>query len=209
MFLKVVVFLALFGATLSGSDWVKALKGADKRVPRIEIQLQGEPKPRTCSGAVINAKEGFILTAAHCIEAPKNTNISITAADKHAELMKSNDILDLAVIQAKFDGIAEFQLAPNDPEAGTEVAIMGYAFGINEPAFQVGHIAQTRNKEWKKMLVNIDGIFGDSGGPIINQSGQLIGMTSGIWFNGPAHLTGAVGVEAVRDFVNNFLPKTP
>lgn len=204
-----ITFLLLFATSVAANDWVKALKDGHNRVPRLEMQSEGSSSKGTCSGVVLNKDEGFILTAAHCVATPKTKEISITVTDRHAEVVKINEILDLAVVRAKYAGMENVELAPKNPEMGTEVAILGYAFGASKIAAQIGHISQPYNDETKTMWVNIDGIFGDSGGLIFNILGQLVGMTSKIFSAGPAHLTGAVPVEAVKDFVEKFLPKKP
>jgi len=80
----------------------------------------------------------------------------------------------------------------------------GYAFGVEEIVYQFGHVAQTRNRETKALWVNMDIIFGDSGGGIFDAQGRLIGVTSFIYSRGPAHLGGAVSIEDVRAFVDDY-----
>lgn len=199
---KLALALVLLSATLSASDWPSVVKPLDKKVPRLEMQAPGE-KPGVCSGAVINVKAGYVLTAAHCVE---GKDVAITVNGRHAELVRANRILDLAVIRIDPVDEQEIELAPATPPIGSEVAVAGYAFGIEKMAVQFGRVAQSLNAETKALWLNVDLIFGDSGGPAVDEQGRLVGVNSRIYFSGPAHMAAVVPVESVKDFVKQYLP---
>jgi hypothetical protein len=81
---------------LMQTDWVTVLRPLEKQVPRIEIQV-GEAMG-VCSGVVINAQAGFVLSAAHCFEG-KAEDLNIAINGRHAEMVKMNKLLDLAVLR--------------------------------------------------------------------------------------------------------------
>jgi S1-C subfamily serine protease len=197
---------AMFIHTATLTDWSAIIRPAAKQVPRLEILKDGTEKPGICSGAIINKDQGYVVTAAHCLEGDPKT-LSVTVNGRHAEIIKSNRLLDLAVVKANLRGGEEMTLAPETPEVGTEAAVLGFAFGIEKMAVQFGRVSQARNDESKLLWLNLDLIFGDSGGPAIDTLGRLIGINSRIYYNGPAHMAGIVPVEVVREFAENYLPK--
>jgi S1-C subfamily serine protease len=192
-----------FGGLVQAAEWPAVVKPLARQVVRLEILEAGDKQPGICSGAVINAAAGFVLTAAHCVE---GDDIAITVNGRHAELARANRLLDLAVV--RFEAIDEqaIELAPATPEVGTEIAVAGYAFGIQKMAVQFGRVAQSLNDETKALWLNVDLIFGDSGGPAVDALGRLVGVNSRIYHNGPAHMAAVVPVESAREFVKQYLP---
>jgi serine protease DegQ len=202
------MYALLAVVVLGGTDWSAVVKPAAKQVPRIEILKDGEDKPGICSGVVIAKATGYILTAAHCVEG-KPEALSITVNGRHAVLARANRLLDLAVLRTELGDEEEMALADESPAIGADVAILGFAFGIEKMAVQFGRVSQTYNSETRALFINADLIFGDSGGPVIDMQGRLVGLNSRIYYSGPAHIAAAVPVEQVRDFVKHYLPAKP
>jgi S1-C subfamily serine protease len=202
-----VVFVVGYSLLTFAADWALVVKPVEKQVPRLEMLEDGKDSPGICSGVVLNIDPGVLLTAAHCIPSGDKKTYSITANGRDAEVLKVNRILDLAVLKFHRKSEEAMTLASDTPPIGTEVAVAGFGFGIEKLAIQFGRVSQSRNDETKTLWVNVDSLFGDSGGPVINEQGQLVGMTSKIYSNGPAHISGAIDVETIRDFVEPWLPK--
>lgn len=196
-----LVALLLLQAPVA-SDWPTVLKPTYAQVVRLQI-AGPDGSVGTCSGTVINKTDGYVLTAAHCVD---EKDIAVTVNTRHAEVIKANRLLDLAVLQFVAKDETEMELAPETPPAGTEVAALGFAFGAEKMGPQIGHIQQY-NAEGKDLWVNVDIIFGDSGGPLIDKQGRLVGVNSGIYSIGPAHLGSVIPVDRVVDFVKPYLPK--
>ena len=69
---------------------------------------------------------------------------------------------------------------------------------------QRGRISARRNDKGALVLDGV-ALGGDSGGPILNAHGELVGMTSQRYVGSAVSL--AVPVEAIRDFVGTYLPE--
>lgn len=186
------------------TDWAAIVKPATKQVPRLEILKDGSDTPGICSGVVINKAAGYVLTAAHCVQGDAK-HLSVTVNGRHAEIARANRLLDLAIVRTILKDEQEMALALASPDIGAEVAVLGYAFGVEKMAVQFGRVSQF-NGETKTLWLNLDLIFGDSGGPAIDAHGHLIGINSRIYYSGPAHMAAVVPVEQVRDFVEAYLP---
>lgn len=191
--------LATFAA-----DWTGILKTVTKQVPRLEILAEGAEHPGICSGVVLNAVSGYVLTAAHCVDGTPE-QLSITVNGRHAEIARKNRLLDLAVLRFSPEGEVAMLLAPKTPEPGTPIGVAGYMLGSDRLRFQFGMLAGVE----KDGGLVIDGVVlpGDSGGPIFDADGRLVGM-SNQYYRGTA-VGLAVNVERVRDFVQQYLPRTP
>lgn len=187
----------------TATDWTQAIKPALASVVRLEMQRSDGLG--WCSAVLFNAEAGFALTMAHCTGTdPKG--LSLTANGRHAELVRWNEILDLAVIKFDVKNEAQIPLAKDTPPMGTEIALLGYAFGSRQLHTQYGHVSLPLDEESRALMLDVTTIRGDSGGLAINAAGELVGMTSAIKISG-GYLAVMVPVEAVRDFVKPYLPK--
>lgn len=197
-----LVLLASYALATFAADWTGILKTVSQQVPRLEILAEGAEQPGICSGVVLNADSGYLLTAAHCVDG-KPEQLSITVNGRHAEIARKNRLLDLAVLRFTPDGELAMRLAPKTPEPGTAVGVAGYLLGSERLRFQFGMLAGV---ERDGGLV-IDGVVlpGDSGGPIFDIDGRLVGM-SNQYYRGTA-VGLAVNVERIRDFVAQYLPR--
>lgn len=202
MMVLVAVLLGVFSGV---TDWALIVKPATKQVPRLEILKDGSESPGICSGVIINKELGYVMTAAHCVDGPADS-ISITVNGRHAVILRSNRLIDIAVLRTTLKDEEQIELAEESPAQGAEVAILGFAFGIEKMAVQFGRVSQTLNGETRSLFINADLIFGDSGGPVIDSDGKLVGLNSRIYYSGPAHMASAVPIEQIKDFVEHLLP---
>ena len=201
-----MAFLLLW--LLLSYDWTALVPLVTHQVPRLEMRQGTSENTGVCSAVVFQIDtEGVAhaLTAAHCVDHAPAEHFDITANGRTAKPVLYNRIFDLAIIQFRppRDTLV-MQLAAQSPVAGSEVGVAGYAFGIQEIAFQFGHVAQPFNRETKALWLDARVIFGDSGGAVFNVDGQLVGVTTSIFFQGPANMGGAVPIETVRDFIDDY-----
>ena len=197
--------LVLCSVAASAQDYSTTVAPLHKSVLRVSIQ-KGETQG-TCTAVVFDLIDGraHAFTAAHCVATTPGERIDLTVSDRSAKVAASNRILDLAIIVFRPDGeTMTVPIAPFTPPAGSPAIVAGYAFGVEDIVFQFGHVARPRNRETKQLWINGDIIFGDSGGAILDVQGRLIGITSGIYAQGPAHIGGAVAIEQVRDFLDEY-----
>jgi S1-C subfamily serine protease len=187
-------------------DWVTVIQTAAKQVVRLEILREGESTPGTCSAVVVNKDEGYLLTAQHCIDRKATEGISVTANGRHAEVLKTNAILDLAMLRTKLKYETTILMADDTPPPGTPIAVVGYAYGDPDVMFQFGYVSQTKNSETKLVLLNADIIAGDSGGAAIDTQGRLVAINSRLypWFS--SGLAGSVPIEQIKEFAEEYLP---
>ena len=204
--LLLAVALGTVPVAAQAPDWTPLAARLHQGVLR--VVMQGAGGSGTCSAVVFAITpdgRAHALTAAHCVSAQPNQRLDVTVDGRTARTIVSNTILDLAVVQFRPAGLTmTIPLAPSTPPPGAPILAAGYAFGVEDIVYQFGYVAQTRNKETKALWMNIDIAFGDSGGAILDAQGRLIGVTSFVYSRGPAHIGGAVSIEDVKPFLDDY-----
>jgi S1-C subfamily serine protease len=200
-----VFIITVQAVTLNATDWSAVVVGLEKQVPRIEILAPDAPGPGTCSGVVLNAESGYVLTAAHCTV----EKAAYTVNGRHAELVRQNRILDLAVLRTELNDAKAMPLAKDAPRMGEAVGVLGFAFGQKKIHLQVGYVSQPLDDDGAFILDGVV-ISGESGGAAFNPAGELVGMVGAVKFSHPSmHAAVLVPISKVRDFVQSYLPKQP
>jgi S1-C subfamily serine protease len=169
-------------------------------------------RPAGLGSAVVISADGKALTAAHLVQTADSIHARFANGDKAlARVLSSEPMADVALIQLSHlpDGIRPVALADSDTvRVGEEVFVVGAPLGISH-TLTVGHISARRTAE------SLDGGFGlgeylqtdaainqgNSGGPMFNLAGEVIGIVSHIesTSGGNQGLGFAVASNTVRD----------
>lgn len=204
----------------------KLYKSVNSGVVELHVKALAEPQPGQVryrettagslgSGALINEK-GRILTAAHVVE--RATEIEVIFHNGHktsGHVVWIEPLLDLAMIQA----VKVPQEATVLPLAdsgkyhiGDQVVVIGAPYGVSH-SLSVGYLSGIRDKEalpgteFKPRLIQTDAAInvGNSGGPLFNLKGEIIGIVSHILSQtgGSNGLGFAVSVDTVHDVINS------
>ncbi len=160
-----------------------------------ELPPRGEGQPVSTgglgSGVVISA-DGKILTAAHVIQAADEVQVRFRNGDTvPAKILSSAQSADVALIQLTGTPPKPPAVAPmGDSGAvrvGDEVFVVGAPFGIGH-TLTVGHVSARRAPRNVEGLLGQMELFqtdaainqGNSGGPMFNMKGEVIGIVSHI-----------------------------
>ncbi len=142
------------------------------------------------SGSILD-REGHVLTNSHVIEGAREIQVTLFNGQTfRATLMGADTVYDIAVL--KIDAPAEV-LHPvrwgssNDLRVGQKVLAIGNPFGL-ERTMTVGIISSlnrslpSRRSRMMKSIIQIDAALnqGNSGGPLLDSRGRLIGMNTAI-----------------------------
>ncbi len=129
------------------------------------------------SGMVINSN-GTILTAAHLFR-DVHEGVSIVTSDGQslsAELLAIDNSSDLAVVKTTMrpNAVPALRLRDGEPELATPVSAMGYAG--DEFTVVTGAVSSISFNSTQDFVCTCLAQAGMSGGPVINNSGFVIGM---------------------------------
>ncbi|MBM3338460.1 MAG: trypsin-like peptidase domain-containing protein [Betaproteobacteria bacterium] len=128
---------------------------------------------------------GLLMTSFHVVDGASKINISFPDGRKgEAEIVRSSEDNDLALLQTKLPTPAWLPLAKNDDVLiGTPAFTMGFPapdFLGSEVKLTEGSVSSLSGLEESTLLqVSIPIQGGSSGGPVINYSGQVLGVVEG------------------------------
>lgn len=147
-----------------------------------------EADPRASGSGVFVSKEGYLITNNHVIEGNKSLEVILRDGKKFpAKLVGTDVFADLAVL--KVDGttpaVAEFGNS-DVLKAGETVAAIGSPLGEFQNTVTVGVVSATgRSLETgqgyqMEDLIQTDAAInrGNSGGPLVNLEGQIVGINT-------------------------------
>ena len=184
-----ISFLFIKGTEASGS--VKKLKEREKKVKKIVSELMptvvavvGNDQPATGSGVIIN-EDGLIMTAGHVTEAA-GKELTIIFPDGRSvkgESLGANRTRDAGLARITEEGKWPFAPIGNSDEAklGEWLIAMGHPGGYDlnrSPPIRLGRLISTGSMGMLRTDCTLVG--GDSGGPLFNLEGEVIGIHSSI-----------------------------
>jgi len=164
---------------------------------------------------IIITSDGEILTNNHVVEGSKTARVRLSGATDPitADVLATDPSNDMALIKLRnTKGLVAATFA--DPESiavGDAVVAVGYALALDGgPSVTSGIISalnrtlQLDNETFLNALIQTDAAIssGNSGGPLINMNGQVVGINTAVangGFNSAANNIGfAIGVKEVN-----------
>jgi len=161
-----------------------------------QVAADSGPSRRVAAGSIgsgfLISSDGRIMTAAHVVQvADKITVKFVTGEEVAARVLASDPSADVALIQAESvpAGVTPAPLgSAADAAVGDQVFVIGAPYGIAH-TLTVGHISAKRAPNHlfggfeKVELLQTDAAInqGNSGGPMFNMRGEVIGIVSHIF----------------------------
>ena len=145
-----------------------------------------------CQGTGFMLENLGLITNEHVVEGIDNTNYDILEIFRHNELhhhrkitfLKSNKKIDLAILlpTADFDNIPRLKIGDDSKITnGTKITVIGFPqwHQGETPYINDGKVVQSKDLFGEKVyLVDIPIIHGNSGGPVLNENNEVIGVAS-------------------------------
>lgn len=176
------------------------------------------PRRGLGSGFVID-KEGHIVTNFHVIDGASSVRVVFSDGDGVlAKIVGSDPSTDIALLRADLDGraLSPLRLGDSDKVKAGELAIaIGNPFGLDRTV-TAGIVSAVQRQIRAAGRFRIEGVIqtdaainsGNSGGPLLNELGEVIGVNSQIVTDGGTGNVGigfAVPVNTVKDVVTQLL----
>lgn len=185
------------------------------RIPRAEWFIALEPAEGAGSGSVLD-QEGHILTNYHVIEGAQEVRVTLSNGEMYdAGLMGADPVFDIAVlrINAPRQSLFPVELADSSNlRVGQRAFAIGNPFGL-ERTMTVGIISSlnrslpSRSGRTMKSIIQIDAALnqGNSGGPLLDSHGRLIGMNTAI--ASPTGANTGVGFAIPVNIIGRVVPQ--
>lgn len=144
------------------------------------------PISGTGSGVIIHAQRGHILTNSHVIESADNILVTLNDGRKYqAQIVGVDPRADLAVLQIPPERLVAMPFGNSERlRVGDFVVAIGNPYGIGQTVTSGIISALHRNpgiSEYENFIQTDAPInLGNSGGPLVNLQGQLIGINTAI-----------------------------
>ncbi len=171
---------------------------------------EGKTVLAACGSGVFIREDGYLLTNHHVIEGWKDVVVVVGGKAYWASVRRMDKEKDLALLKIglMYQEKVSFMRVP---KKGLEVGQTIYALGYPLPDKKVGLDVQVT----KGMVVNLKGAqkfqncfqmdaattHGNSGGPVVNEDGRLVGLTVGSvgdWTGGNY----AISLSSIEEFVS-------
>jgi Do/DeqQ family serine protease len=140
----------------------------------------------TGSGVIIHAQRGHILTNSHVIEGADSIQVTLNDGRKYqASVLGVDPRADLAVLQIPAERLVAMRFGDSDQlRVGDFVVAIGNPYGIGQTVTSGIISALHRNpgiSEYENFIQTDAPInLGNSGGPLVNLRGELIGINTAI-----------------------------
>jgi serine protease Do len=106
---------------------------------------------------------------------------------------------DFIIFKVNCDDTNYIPIATNKPKVGEKVFAIGSPRGL-ENTFSSGEVSQWRDQNLMQISALID--HGSSGGALINEYGEVIGITSGTFYDGSqANLNYAWSIDVIKSYI--------
>ncbi|MGE5380215.1 MAG: S1C family serine protease [Methylocystaceae bacterium] len=180
-------------------DW-QILVQQDK--PGVICILSGQDAGSAIGAGFIISPEGYALTNAHVVSDKKEVTVKLADGSMvRAAVKASNKAKDLALLKLSATNLPTLRLGSGKVEQAEAVMAIGAPYGLD---FTVTKgIVSTVNRDLDgRQVIQTDAPLnpGNSGGPLINQFGEVVGINSAI-----IYASTGIGFAIPVKTINSFL----
>jgi len=167
-----------------------------------------EQKLKSLGSGFLISPDGYLITNQHVVENATEILVTMTNGEHYnAEIIGVDRLTDIALLKIEGENRPYLELGDSDNLIVGEWAIaLGNPFGLfelnDQPTVTVGVISavdrdwgQTESKRLYMDMIQTDAAInhGNSGGPLVNSLGQVVGMNTFI-FTGSQYQEGSIGI---------------
>jgi len=158
--------------------------------------------------------QGTMVTNYHVIEMADSIRVELNDGAGYAvkKVINCSEMYDLAILQVDITGNDYFELC-SDVTKGEQVYAIGSALGALNGTLTTGIVSSTSRMIGSIECIQMDAAIshGNSGGPLLNQYGEVIGINSFSFTNG-SDLNLAIDVDMMEELpeprnlsINNYV----
>lgn len=168
-------------------------------------QQQEEEVPRGVGSGFIISPDGYVLTNAHVVEGADEVYVTLTDKREYkAKMIGSDKRTDVALVKIEGSNLPRLNFGDsNKVRVGEWVIAIGSPFGLDNTVTAGIISAKARDTGDYLPLIQTDVAVnpGNSGGPLINMRGEVIGINSQIYSRSGGYMGISFAVpidEAIR-----------
>lgn len=150
-----------------------------------------EPRPMASgSGAVLDAAEGIVVTNNHVVEGGRKFTVDLTDGRIFdAVLIGADKATDIAVLKIIAPGLSQIEVASSDTLRTGDLAFaVGYPLGLDQTLTMgvISGLGRSGMGDRIEDYIQTDAAVnsGNSGGPLLDSRGRLIGINTSILSGG-------------------------
>ena len=162
-----LLLLLIVSATSCAASWSRAVDAVAASTLQLWCQPHNQP---LCSAFSINQREGYYITAAHCLEEGE----PVIGDFEVGVVVFRDDAMDVAVIRFESIKLPALQARIEALRTGDEIAGFGFAYGLDTPLFRTAVVSGLASSGW--VAFDKAWIGGMSGGPIVDGRGRVVGI---------------------------------
>jgi len=175
--------------------------------PQLQMPVRGEG-----TGFIVRS-DGLILTNAHVVSDAEEVVVKLTDRREFlAKVLGTDKVSDIAVLKIEASNLTVASLAPTAPlHVGEWVLAIGSPFGF-ESTVTAGVISATRRTlpgDGSIPFIQTDAAVnpGNSGGPLINMRGEVVGINSQIYSRSGGYqgLSFAIPIDVAQRIAQQIL----
>ncbi|QDU88325.1 Putative serine protease HtrA [Pirellulimonas nuda] len=170
-----------------GPTWSEALDGKDSPSAAAEEPPPSEARPTDEEGfdgfgtAFVVSADGHLATCAHVVKNAERLSVTLGEQAYDARVVVLDTENDLALLRVEGQGLEPLALADSDgAELGDDVRVVGYPLSplLRARLNVTRGIVSSRLAEEDGGLLQVDAAVnpGNSGGPVVNARGELVGV---------------------------------
>ncbi len=175
----------------------------DELLVRIRPVLAVVQTDRRGAGAGILAGDGWVLTNHHVVARGRSFKVILDdGASYQARVLSHDPEVDLALLEIPANGHPAAVFSEREPRPGELVFAFGHPWGeravLTGGVLSAVTVARTRRGEIPVLRTDARLAPGNSGGPLLNAAGEVIGLNAMI-FGGDQGI--AIPTNVIREFL--------
>lgn len=183
----------------------------DDLLARVRPALAVVHNGRRGAGAGVLVGEGLVLTSHHVVARGRSFKVTLDdGATYEARVLSHNPETDLALLSIPASGHPVAVFSEREPRPGELVFAFGHPWGqrgvLTGGVLSAITSARTKNGEVPVLRTDARLAPGNSGGPLLNAAGEVIGINAMI-FGGDQGI--AIAASAIREFLGMARSQVP
>jgi S1-C subfamily serine protease len=176
---------------------------------------QGVQEQRGAGSGFVWDNAGIVVTNHHVVEGAQQVFVTVGGRNFAADVLATSPNHDLAVVRLRGNvgGLVPLPLGRSaELKVGQTAIAIGNPFGFNQ-TMTTGIVSaldrsiEAREGNVLRGLIQVDAAInrGNSGGPLLDSAGRLIGVTTAIY--SPSGTSAGIGFAVPVDLVNEIVPR--